>query len=155
MKTFSLKAGDIRKKWYLIDAKDLVVGRLAAVIAKILRGKNQPCLTPHLDHGDNIIIVNARHVHFTGNKDEPFYHHTGFPGGIKETSSSKILKGDYPDRVMRKAVERMMGKNGPLRRDRMSNLYIYGEDQHPHSAQKPEVLDVGSWNRKNRKTQEA
>ena len=151
MKTFSLKAGDIQKKWYVIDAKDLVVGRLATVIAKILRGKNQACVSPHLDHGDRVIVVNARHVHFTAGKDKPLYRHTGYPGGIKQAVPSEVLAGAYPDRVMRKAVERMMGLNGPLRRKRMESLYIYGDSQHPHEAQKPIALDVGSWNPKNRK----
>lgn len=151
MKTFSLKAGDIQRKYYEIDGAGLVVGRVASVLAKILRGKNKPCYTPHLDHGDRVIVVNAEKMCFTGDKDKPLYRHTGHPGGIKHTVPSKVLQGPYAHRVLCKAVERMMGKNGPLRRDRMRNLFVYAGPVHPHAAQKPERLDVGAWNQKNRK----
>lgn len=151
MKTFSLRAGDIQDRWYVIDAKDLVVGRLASVIAKLLRGKHDPCYTPHMNHGGKVILVNAGKVYFTKGKDKPQYRHTGYPGGIKTSYPSEILKGPYADRVMRKAVERMLGKAGPLRRDRMENLFVYAGENHPHQAQKPVTLDVRSWNIKNRK----
>jgi large subunit ribosomal protein L13 len=155
MKTFSLKSGDICPKWYLIDAKDLVVGRLASIIARILRGKTDPTLTPHLDHGGRVVVVNARHVHFTGGKDKPLYRHTGYPGGIKHSLPSDVLAGAHPERVLSKAVERMMGKNGPLRRDRMKNLFIYPESEHVHQAQQPVTLHVRDWNIKNCKKENA
>jgi large subunit ribosomal protein L13 len=151
MKTFSLKAGDMHPKWYVIDAKDLVVGRVSAVVAKILRGKNEAILTPHMNHGGRVVVINAREVHFTGGKDKPLYRHTGYPGGIKHSLPSEILAGPHPERVMRKSVERMLGKAGPLRRERMKNLYVYSGQEHLHEAQKPVMLDVGSWNVKNRK----
>ena len=151
MKTFSLKAGDIQQKWHLVDAENLVVGRIASVIAKILRGKDQACYSPHLDHGGCVIIVNASKVHFTKGKDKPLYRHTGYPGGIKHSLPSEVLQGPHAHRVMSKAIERMLGKNGPLRRDRMENLFVYAGPDHPHGAQKPEILDIGSWNSKNRK----
>lgn len=151
MKTFSLKAGDIQQKWFVVDAQDLVVGRIASLIAKILRGKTQACLTPHLNHGDRVIVINADKVHFTNGKDKPLYRHTGYPGGIKKALPSELLKGPYASRVIRKAVERMLGKAGPLRRDRMESLFVYAGSEHPHHAQKPAFLDMGSWNIKNRK----
>lgn len=155
MKTYSLKAKDINKKWLVIDASDIVLGRLAAHVATILRGKNKAEYSPHLDCGDNVIITNAEKIVLTGNKDNPkngkfYYRHTGFPGGIKETTAGKILAGRHPERVVKKAVERMISRT-PLGRKQLSNLYVYAGTEHPHTAQKPETLDFASMNRKNRR----
>merc|ERR1712113_296184 len=117
-------------------------GRLSSIIAKIMRGKTDPQLTPHMNHGIRVVVVNAAKVYFTAGKDKPLYRHTGYPGGIKASLPSQVLQGQYPERVLRKSVERMMGKNGPLRRERMKDLYIYGGDTHCHQAQSPEALDV-------------
>lgn len=153
MKTKSLRAGDIQKNWYLVDANGLVVGRLASAIAKIMRGKTDPRLTPHMDHGGRVIVVNADKVIFTGRKreDKFYYRHTGYPGGIKSVQADKVLTGRYPERVLEKAVERMMGAAGPLRRQRMKGLFVYGGSEHPHAAQNPVPLSVGQWNPKNAK----
>ena len=150
MKTFSAKPSDIQKKWYLVDATDLVLGRMSSEIAKILRGKNKPIYTPHMDCGDNVIVINAEKVFLTGKKreDKVYYRHTGHPGGIKSINVAKTLDGDHPDRVITKAVERMISRN-PLGRQQMRNLYVYAGPEHPHVAQKPEVLDVASQNDKN------
>lgn len=150
MKTFSAKPAEIEKKWVLIDAKGLVVGRLASVIAMRLRGKHLPIFTPHVDCGDNVIVINADKVVFTGRKREQknYYHHTGYPGGIKERSAKFILEGRFPERVVEKAVERMLPR-GPLGRKQLGNLRVYGGTAHPHEAQSPTVLDVGAMNRKN------
>jgi large subunit ribosomal protein L13 len=149
-KTYSAKAADIEKKWVLIDAKGLVVGRLASLIALRLRGKHKPTFTPHMDDGDNIIVINAEHVVFTGRKrDQKVYHyHTGYPGGIKERSAKFILDGRFPERVVEKAVERMLPR-GPLGRKQLGNLRVYKGPQHPHEAQQPVTLDVASLNTKN------
>lgn len=150
MKTYSAKPSEIEKKWVVIDAKGLIVGRLAAVIANRLRGKHKPTYTPHMDCGDNVIVVNADKVVFTGNKlrDKVYYRHTGYPGGIKERRPFEILDGRFPERVLMKAVERMIPR-GPLGRRQMTNLRIYAGPEHPHAAQNPEVLDVKSLNPKN------
>lgn len=150
MRTFSAKPADIEKKWFLIDAENMVVGRLAAIIATRLRGKHLPSFTPHMDCGDNIIVINADKVKFTGNKtkDKVYYRHTGYPGGIKETTPQKIMEGRYPERVLEMAVKRMM-PGGPLTRKQLGNLRIYAGTEHPHEAQVPEVLDVASMNSKN------
>jgi large subunit ribosomal protein L13 len=150
MKTFSAKPAEIEKKWVLIDAKGLVVGRLASIIAMRLRGKHLPIFTPHVDCGDNIIVINADKVVLTGRKREQkvYYHHTGYPGGIKERTAKFILDGRFPERVVEKAVERMLPR-GPLGRQQLSNLRVYGGAEHPHIAQTPAVLDVGALNRKN------
>ena len=150
MKTFSIKKSQIEKNWQLIDAEGLVVGRLASIIALRLRGKHKPEFTPNQDCGDNIVVVNADKVVFTGNKmkDKIFYWHTGHPGGIKERTMEKIIKGNHPERVLIKAVERMITRN-PLGRQQMSNLHVYAGPEHPHTAQQPEVLDVAAMNRKN------
>jgi large subunit ribosomal protein L13 len=152
MKTFSAKPSDIEKKWVLIDAEGLVVGRLAALIAKRLRGKHKPTFTPHMDDGDNIIVINADKVVFTGRKrnDKTYYWHTGYPGGIKERKAHQILDGRFPERVLEKAVERMLPR-GPLGRQQLKNLRIYAGPEHPHEAQQPEPLDVASLNPKNTK----
>jgi large subunit ribosomal protein L13 len=150
MSTFTLKTADIEKKWVLIDAKGLVVGRLASVIAMRLRGKHKPTYTPHLDCGDNVIVINADKVVFTGRKREQkvYYHHTGHPGGIKERTAKYILDGRFPERVVEKAVERMVPR-GPLGRRQMLNLRVYPGTEHPHEAQQPEPLDVAAMNPKN------
>jgi large subunit ribosomal protein L13 len=149
-KTYSAKASDIHKKWVLIDAEGLVVGRLASLIALRLRGKHKPTFTPHMDDGDNIIVVNAEKVVFTGRKrDQKVYHHfTGYPGGIKERSARFILDGRFPERIVEKAVERMLPR-GPLGRKQLGNLRVYKGPVHPHEAQQPEALDIASLNRKN------
>jgi large subunit ribosomal protein L13 len=148
--TTSTKAADVEKKWVLIDAKGLVVGRLATLIALRLRGKHKASFTPHADDGDNIIVINADKVVLTGRKRDQkmYYHHTGFIGGIKERSAKFILEGRYPQRVVEKAVERMLPR-GPLGRKQLGNLRVYAGAEHPHAAQNPQVLDVASLNRKN------
>lgn len=153
MKTFSLKPADVKKKWLLIDAQDLVLGRLAVVVANILRGKNKPVYTPHVDGGDNVVIINAEKVCLTGNKlkDKKFYWHTGYAGGIKERAIGTILSGKHPERVIEKAVERMIPR-GPLGRQIMGNLRVYAGQEHPHAGQNPEVLDVAALNRKNKRS---
>jgi large subunit ribosomal protein L13 len=150
MKTFSLKPADVEKKWVVIDASGLVVGRLASVVAMRLRGKHKVTYTPHVDCGDNVIVINADKVVFTGKKREQkvYHHHTGYPGGIKERSAKAILDGRFPERVVEKAVERMLPR-GPLFRQILGNLRVYKGAEHPHVAQQPEALDVGSLNAKN------
>ena len=150
MKTTSLKPAEVEKKWVVIDAKGLVVGRLASVVAMRLRGKHKAAYTPHVDCGDNVIIINADKVVFTGRKREQkvYYHHTGYPGGIKERSAKAILDGRFPERIVEKAVERMLPR-GPLFRQILGNLRVYKGEEHPHAAQQPEKLDVGALNRKN------
>lgn len=154
-KTYSIKAGEINKPWLLIDAKNVVLGRLASEIAKILRGKHKPTFTPHMDCGDNVVVINARDIKLTGNKaarkdGKIYYRHTGHPGGIKETTAGKLLESKYPERVLELAVKRMITKN-TLRNRQMSNLHIYARSEHPHVAQKPEVYDFASKNPKNKK----
>lgn len=153
MKTFSAKPADISKKWVLIDADGLVLGRLASVIALRLKGKHKTTFTPHMDCGDNVIVVNADKVHVTGRKLEQdvFYWHTGFPGGIKGRTKGEILRGRHPERVLEKAVERMMKKDSPLARQQMRNLRVYKGAEHPHEAQQPETLDVAAMNPKNKR----
>jgi len=150
MKTYSARPSEVDKKWVMIDAEGLVVGRLAAIIAARLRGKHKPIFTPHIDTGDNIIVVNADKVVFTGNKrnDKTYYWHTGYPGGIKQRKAHQILDGRFPERVLEAAVRRMI-PDGPLGRQQMKNLRIYSGPEHPHEAQAPEVLDVASRNVKN------
>ena len=146
-----LKTADVEKKWILIDAEDAVVGRLATFVAMRLRGKHRPDYTPHIDCGDNVIIINADKVHFTGNKrsDKVYYRHTGYAGGLKETTAAKVLDGRFPDRVMRKAVQRMLPKESPLARKQLSNLRVYAGSEHEHTAQNPEVIDFKSMSEKN------
>ena len=150
MKTYSAKPADVEKKWVLIDAEGLVVGRLASIIAMRLRGKHKPTYTPHVDDGDNVIVINADKVVLTGRKYENkvYYHHTGHPGGIKERTAKFILEGRFPERVVEKAVERMLPR-GPLFRQILGNLRVYGGAEHPHAAQQPEALDVAALNSKN------
>jgi large subunit ribosomal protein L13 len=151
MKTFSAKPADVEKKWVVIDATGLVVGRLASIIALRLRGKHKPSFTPHVDDGDNVIVINAEKAVFTGRKRDQkmYYHHTGYIGGIKERSARSIFEGRFPERILEKAVERMLPR-GPLGRKQLGNLRVYPGTEHPHEAQKPEALDVGALNRKNK-----
>ena len=150
MKTYTAKASEIDKKWILIDAEGAVVGRLAAFIATRLRGKHKATFTPHMDCGDNVIVVNADKVVLTGRKysDKKYYWHTGYPGGIKERTAREILEGRFPERVVEKAVKRMM-PGGPLTRAQLKNLKIYAGGEHPHEAQKPEAVDLAGLNGKN------
>jgi large subunit ribosomal protein L13 len=150
MKTFSAKPSDLDKKWLLIDAEGLVLGRLATIIANRLRGKHKPSYTPHMDCGDHVVVVNAEKVALTGNKaaNSIYYWHTGFPGGIKGRSKGAILTGKHPERVIMKAVERMVPR-GPLGRQIMGHLRVYAGTAHPHEAQQPVALDVAAMNRKN------
>ena len=149
--TRSIKPAEVEKNWYVIDAEGLVVGRLAAIIANHLRGKHKPSYTPHVDCGDHVIVLNADKVKFTGRKmgEKKYYKHTGYAGGIKETTPEKILEGKFPERVLEKAVERMVPR-GPLGRQQMKALHLYAGTEHPHEGQKPETLDVASMNRKNK-----
>jgi len=149
-KTTSTKTAEVQKNWVLIDAKGLVVGRLATIIAMRLRGKHKPSYTPHVDDGDNIIVINADKVVLTGRKRDQkiYYHHTGFIGGIKERSAKFILEGRFPERIVEKAVERMLPR-GPLGRKQLGNLRVYKGADHPHAAQNPVTLDVASLNSKN------
>jgi large subunit ribosomal protein L13 len=150
MSTFSIKPSEIDKKWVLIDATNLVVGRLASVIAMRLRGKHLPTFTPHMDMGDNVVVINAEKVKLTGRKlDQRLFHwHTGFPGGIKDRSQRQLLEGRHPERVLENAVRRMLPR-GPLGRAQLRNLRVYGGAEHPHVAQQPATLDVGIMNSKN------
>jgi len=150
MATYSAKAADIEKKWVMIDASGLVVGRLASLVAMRLRGKHKPTFTPHADDGDNVIIVNAAKVVLTGRKRDQkvYYNHTGYIGGIKERSAKAILEGKFPERIVEKAVERMLPR-GPLGRRQLGNLRVYPGADHPHTAQQPETIDVAALNRKN------
>ena len=150
MKTYVAKPGEIEKKWVLIDAKGLVVGRLATIVAMRLRGKHKPSYTPHVDDGDNVVIINAEKVVLTGRKREQkvYHHHTNFIGGIKERSAKYILESRFPERVVEKAVQRMLPR-GPLGRKQFGNLRVYKGAEHPHTAQQPEMLDIAAMNRKN------
>ena len=149
MKTFSATPADIDKKWIIIDAEGVVLGRLASIIATRLRGKHKPSFTPHMDCGDNVIVINADKVQMTGKKrEEHFYWHTGHPGGIKSRTKAQILEGAHPERVVTQAVKRMLPGNR-LSRQIMTILRVYAGSDHPHEAQSPEVLDVKSMNKKN------
>jgi large subunit ribosomal protein L13 len=151
--TRSIKPAEVEKKWHIIDADGLVVGRLAAIIATILRGKHKPSYTPHVDCGDHVIVINVEKVRFTGKKMQKkvYYRHTGYPGGIKQTTPARVLSGRFPERVLKKAVERMIPR-GPLGRAQLKALHLYAGPEHPHAGQKPQVLDVASMNRKNKVT---
>jgi large subunit ribosomal protein L13 len=150
MRTYVAKPGEVEKKWVLIDGEGLVVGRLAVMIAMRLKGKTKAAYTPHVDCGDNVIVINAEKVVFTGNKtdDKIYYRHTGYPGGIKMRTPRQLLDGKFPERILEKAVERML-RRGPLQRKLMRNLKVYKGATHPHEAQQPEPLDVKGLNRKN------
>ena len=152
MKTYSAKPSDVSRKWSVIDADGLVLGRLAGIIAMRLRGKHKPMYTPHIDCGDNIIVVNADKVHLTGRKREQntYTWHTGYPGGIKSRTADAILEGKHPERVIERAVERMIRRT-PLGRQQMRKLHVYAGSDHPHESQKPEILDVAAMNPKNKR----
>ena len=152
--TTYLRAADVEKKWVVIDARNAVVGRLATYVAMRLRGKHRPDYTPNVDCGDNVVIINADQVKFTGRKlqQKTYYWHTGHPGGIKERTAAKILEGRFPERILEKAVERMLPKESPLARKQMTHLRIYKSAEHPHEAQSPEVIDFVSLNSKNART---
>jgi len=152
MTTFSQKPAEVVKKWVVIDAENLVLGRLASLVANRLRGKHKATFTPHVDDGDNVIVINAEKVALTGKKyqDKIYYWHTGYPGGIKQRNARQIIEGRFPQRVIEKAVERMIPR-GPLGRRQMKNLRVYAGNVHPHEAQQPQILDVGALNRKNKR----
>ena len=153
MKTFSAKPADVDKKWVMIDADGLVVGRLASIIAMRLRGKHKPTYTPHVDCGDNVVVINAAKIVLSGRKVEQkiYYKYSGFIGGLKERSAKAILAGRFPERIVEKAVERMLPR-GPLGRRQLGNLRVYPHAEHPHAAQQPQALDVGAMNRKNKRS---
>jgi large subunit ribosomal protein L13 len=156
MTTYSAKPFEIERKWYVIDATDLVLGRMASRAATILRGKHKPTFTPSMDCGDHIIIINADKVYLTGNKfdNKKYFWHTGHPGGIKERNVRETMEGKFPERVIGKAIERMISRN-PLGREQMRKLHIYTGSEHPHAGQTPITLDFGSENRKNKKSKAA
>ena len=149
--TKSVKPHEVEKKWHIVDADGLVVGRAASIIANVLRGKHKPSFTPHVDCGDNVIVINADKIRFTGNKlkDKVYYKHTGYAGGIKGVTAGKVLDGRFPERVLEKAVERMIPR-GPLGRQQMRALHLYAGTEHPHAGNQPVALDVASLNRKNK-----
>lgn len=150
--TYTAKPSEIERKWYVIDAKDLVLGRLSSIVAKILRGKHKPIFTRNIDCGDNVIIINAEQVHLTGKKiaEKNYYWHTGYPGGIRNRTAGQLIKGEFPERVLKASIERMIART-PLGRDQLRKLYIYKGDQHPHHGQQPEIMDVAQLNPKNSK----
>ncbi|MDO8798756.1 50S ribosomal protein L13 [Phenylobacterium sp.] len=149
--TASLKPADVTKKWIVIDAENAVVGRLASFIAMRLRGKHRPDYTPHVDCGDYVVVINAHKVKFTGKKltDKIYYRHTGHPGGIKQRSAGQVLDGKFPERVLEKAVERMLPKESPLARAQLTHLRLYNSPEHPHEAQAPETIAFKEMNAKN------
>ncbi len=153
MNTYATKPSDIKRKWYVVDAEGVVLGRLAAQVAKILRGKHKPSFVPNLDCGDYVVVINADKVKLTGKKltHKKYFKHTGWIGGIKETTAAKILAGRFPERVVIKAVERMISRN-PLGRQQMTKLRVYAGSENPHAAQNPEVLDIASMNEKNKRS---
>ena len=151
--TYATKPSDIERKWYVVDAQGVVLGRLSAEIAKILRCKHKPNFVPNIDCGDYVVVINADKVKLTGKKltDKKYFKHTGWIGGIKETTPAKILAGRFPERVIVKAVERMISRN-PMGRQQMTKLKVYAGENHPHTAQNPEVLDIASKNPKNKRS---
>jgi large subunit ribosomal protein L13 len=151
-KTYSAKPTDVVSKWFVVDAQGLVLGRMAALVAGILRGKHKTMYTPHIDTGDHVVIINAEKVKLTGKKAEQriWYWHSGHPGGIKEHTPKRTFSGKFPERVVERTIERMMPKDSPLARAQLKKLKIYAGDKHPHEAQTPEVLDFGARNRKNK-----
>jgi len=153
--TASLKPADVQQKWIVVDAEGVVVGRLATFVASRLRGKHRPDYTPHVDCGDHVVVINADKVKFTGRKlQQKLYHrHTGHPGGVKSPTAGFILGGKFPERIVEKAVERMLPKESPLAREQLSHLRVYAGAEHPHAAQNPEVVDFKSMNPKNARSQ--
>ena len=153
MRTYSARPGDVTRAWWLIDAEDVVLGRLAVIVADRLRGKHKPQFTPHIDCGDHVVIVNAGKVKLTGNKrkDKIYYWHTGYPGGIKSRTAGKILDGKHPERVVEKAIKRMI-PSGPLGRAQIRKLKVYAGAEHPHEAQQPTTLDLALLNAKNKRS---
>lgn len=152
-KTYSAKPSEVTRNWWLIDAENLVVGRLSSIVANILRGKHKAMFTPHIDCGDHVVIINADKVKLTGKKyaEKKYYWHTGYPGGIKERNARQLMEGQFPERILEKSISRMMSR-GPLQRDVMTKLHLFKGAEHKHQAQNPQVLDVASMNRKNTKT---
>ena len=153
MKTYSARPAELEKKWILIDADGVVLGRLAAIVATRIRGKHKPGYTPHVDCGDNVVVINAEKVALTGNKraNKVYYRHTGYPGGIKRQTVAQILEGAHPERVVLKAVERMV-PHGPLGRLQLRNLRVYCGSDHPHEGQNPAILDLAAMNPKNKRS---
>ena len=152
MKTYSVRPSDIVKKWYLVDATDLVLGRLAVVLANYVRGKHKVYFTPNIDCGDHVVVVNAEKIKLTGNKlnNHMHYWHTGYPGGIKSRSYAQILEGKNPQEAIQLAVKRMVPK-GPLGKEQLRKLYVYSGDKHPHDAQKPEFIDLKTMKKKKKR----
>ena len=152
MRTHSAKPTEVQKKWILIDAEGIVLGRMAAIVAGLLRGKHKTMYTPHIDTGDHVVIINAEKVKLTGRKTEQriFYWHSGYVGGVKEHTPKRTLSGQFPERLVERAVERMMPKDSPLARAQMKKLKVYAGAAHPHEAQTPEKLDLAARNRKNK-----
>lgn len=153
MKTHSARPSEIERKWYLVDASGVVLGRLSAEISKILRGKHKPQYTPNIDCGDYVVVINAAKIKLTGKKltNKVYYKHTGYIGHVKETTAGKILSGRFPERLIKGAVESMITRS-PLGRDQMKKLKVYAGDKHPHTAQNPEVLDIAAQNPKNKRS---
>jgi len=153
MKTYSAKPSEMEQKWVVIDADGVVLGRLAGIVAMHLRGKHKPGFTPHIDCGDQIVIINAEKVKVTGDKkkNDIFYWHTGYPGGLKGIAKGAVLDSRFPERLLVRCIERMMPKDSPLARNQMTHLHVYAGSTHPHEAQKPEVLDVAAMNPKNKR----
>ncbi len=151
--TYVAKPSEIEKKWWLIDAEKLVVGRLASIVAKVLRGKHKTTFTPNIDCGDHVVIINADKVIFTGDKyaQKHYYWHTGYPGGIKERSARQVMEGGHPERILESAVSRMISR-GPLQREVMTKLHIYKGSEHKHQGQNPQIMDIAKMNRKNIKS---
>jgi len=153
MQTYSAKPSEVTKKWLIIDAEGVVLGRLASQVAKLLRGKHKTIFTPHIDTGDHVVVINADKVKLTGRKlkNKVYYRHTGFAGGVKSATPEFILNSAHPERVIEKAVERMMPKDSPLARDQLGKLRVYPGTQHPHEAQKAEIYDFAAMNPKNKR----
>ncbi|MBP7709756.1 MAG: 50S ribosomal protein L13 [Rickettsiales bacterium] len=153
LKTYVAKPSEIEKKWWLIDAEGLVLGRVSTIIANLLRGKHKPTFTPNIDCGDHVVVINADKIKLTGKKyaEKKYYWHTGHPGGIKERTAREIFEGKFPERILESSVSRMISR-GPLQRDLMTKLRIFKGPNHKHEAQNPQVLDIASRNRKNTKT---
>ncbi|MDX2225394.1 MAG: 50S ribosomal protein L13 [Rhodospirillaceae bacterium] len=153
MQTIHAKPADVQRKWYLIDAEGLILGRMAAIVATILRGKHKTMYTPHIDTGDHVVVINAEKVKLTGRKLEQKVYpwHSSHPGGLKVRSAKRIMAGKFPGRIIEAAVERMMPKDSPLARAQMKKLKVYAGAEHPHAAQSPEPLDIAARNPKNKR----